>query len=158
MKLATQLPSPGRRAVGNPRPPTGHADSSYISADETRALLQDSQAARTARIAAADMLSTDEAAALAGTSRVTINAWIARGRCIGLAQLKRGFRLPGWQFEPSFLPVVPRLAEALGTTEGWALLSFLESPHGALDGATPRQAIERGQVERVLEVAGQEGH
>ncbi|MDH4392551.1 MAG: hypothetical protein QE285_14150 [Aquabacterium sp.] len=45
------------------------------------------------------------------------------------------------------------LARALGTTDGWALLSFLETPHGALEGATPRAAIEQGRAERVLEIA-----
>jgi hypothetical protein len=46
----------------------------------------------------------------------------------------------------------------LGTTDGWALLAFLETPHGALDGTTPRAAIEQGHAERVLELAGSEGH
>lgn len=153
------LPSPDVRVARTPRTVGhGHADSSYVSLDETRALLGNSLAARNARLAADDMVSTDEAAKLAGTSRVTINSWIAKGRCIGLSQTKRGFRLPKWQFEPSVWPVVPKLAAALSTTEGWALLAFLESPHGALDGATPRAAIEQGLAERVLDIAGQEGN
>jgi hypothetical protein len=115
-------------------------------------------AARNARLAADDMVSTDEAAELAGTSRVTVNAWIAKGRCIGLSQTKRGFRLPRWQFEPLVWPLVPKLAAALGTTEGWALLAFLETPHGALGGVTPRAAIEQGQGKRVLDIAEHEGN
>ncbi|MFG6488234.1 hypothetical protein ACG04R_16225 [Roseateles sp. BYS78W] len=102
------------------------------------------------------MLSPDEAAALTGTSEAAIESWIAEGRCIGLSQPGGPYRLPRWQFEPSFLPVVPKVAEALGTREGWALLAFLESPHSALDGATPRAAIERGEAERVLAIAGWE--
>lgn len=149
------LPSDSR--VGNTRTTgTGHAD--YVSLEETRVLLSSSLAARKARLAADDMLSTDEAAELANTSRVTINAWIAKGRCIGLSQTKRGFRLPRWQFEPRLWPLVPKLAAALDTTEGWALLTFLETPHGALGGATPRAAIEQGQGKRVLEIAEQEGN
>jgi hypothetical protein len=134
----------------------GHAD--YVSLEETRALLSTSLAARNARLAADDMVSTDEAAELANTSRVTVNAWIAKGRCIGLSQTKRGFRLPKWQFEPHVWPLVPKLAAALDTTEGWALLAFLESPRGALGGITPRAAIEQGQAERVLDIAGQVGN
>lgn len=42
------------------------------------------------------MITTDEAAEMAGTSRVTINAWIKRGRCIGVANLRRGFKLLRW--------------------------------------------------------------
>ena len=38
-----------------------------------------SLAARMARLEANDMLSTDMAADLVGTTRVTINAWIAKG-------------------------------------------------------------------------------
>jgi len=104
------------------------------------------------------MISTDEAAQLVDTTRVTINAWIAKGRAVGLTQTKRGFRMPRWQFEPSMWEALPKLSTALGTTEGWALLSFLESPHGALDGRSPRQAIEQGHADRVIEIAGHEGN
>ena len=156
MKTETlHLPSDPR--AGNTRTAgPGHAD--YVSLGENRTLLGISLAARNARLAADDMVSTDEAAELANTSRVTVNAWIAKGRCIGLSQTKRGFRLPRWQFEPRVWPLVPKLAAALDTTEGWALLAFLETPHGALGGVTPRTAIEQGQGERVLDIAGQEGN
>lgn len=130
----------------------------YVPAAEVRALLAGSLAARQQRLAAADMISTDEAAQLVDTTRVTINAWIAKGRAVGLTQTKRGFRMPRWQFEPSMWDALPKLSTALGTTEGWALLSFLESPHGALDGRSPRQAIEQGQADRVIEIAGHEGN
>ena len=121
-------------------------------------MLANSLAARQQRLAAADMISTDEAAQLAQTTRVTINAWIAKGRAIGLTQTKRGFRMPRWQFEPSLWNALPRLSSALGVTEGWALLSFLESPHGALNGVTPRQAIEQGQSDKVIQIAEHEGN
>lgn len=116
-----------------------------------------SLAARMARLEADDMLSTDQAAELVGTTRVTINAWIAKGRAIGLTQTRRGFKLPSWQFEPAVWEAVPQLAKALGTQEGWALLTFLETPLGALAGQTPRQAIEQGHAARVIELAGVEG-
>ncbi len=104
------------------------------------------------------MISTDEAAVLAQTTRVTINAWINKGRAIGLSQTKRGLKLPRWQFEPLLWNALPKISAAMGVTEGWALLAFLETPHGALGGAAPRQAIEQGQVERVIALAGGEGH
>jgi len=102
-------------------------------------------------------MSTDEAATLLGTSRVTINAWIAKGRCIGLTQTKRGFKVPRWQFEPTVWPYVADVSQAFGSREGWALLNFFETPHGGLDGLTPRQALEQGMAERVLAVARAEG-
>ncbi len=105
------------------------------------------------------MITTDEAAELAGTSRVTINAWIKSGRCIGLAHLRRGFKLPRWQFEPTIWPVLQPLAKQLGTTDGWQLLAFLESPATALDGQTPRAALEQGvALTRILGLATAEAY
>ncbi len=129
-----------------------------MPASEVRALLANSLAARQERLGAADMISTDEAAQLVQTTRVTINAWIAKGRAVGLTQTKRGFRMPRWQFEPPMWDALPRLSKALGTTEGWALLSFLESPHGALNGISPRQAIEQGLSDKVIRIAEHEGN
>jgi hypothetical protein len=99
------------------------------------------------------MISTDQAAQLTGTSRVTMNAWISKGRAVGLTQAKRGFRLPSWQFNAPMWEVIPRLAQAMQTKEGWALLAFLETPLGGLEGLTPRDAIERGLAERVVILA-----
>lgn len=138
--------------------PTTRQQAEYVPASEVRALLANSLAARQERLRAADMISTDEAAQLVQATRVTINAWIAKGRAIGLTQTKRGFRMPRWQFEPSLWDALPRLSAALGTNEGWALLSFLESPHGGLNGITPRQAIEQGQSDRVIKIADHEGN
>ncbi|WP_425259045.1 hypothetical protein ACPOLB_27335 (plasmid) [Rubrivivax sp. RP6-9] len=158
MKEAIQHPSTtnprasAKTRPSNPQPP------SYVPAAEVRSLLANSLAARQQRLGAADMISTDEAAQLVQTTRVTINAWIAKGRAIGLTQTKRGFRMPRWQFEPSVWAALPKLSAALGTAEGWALLSFLESPHGALNGITPRQAIEQGQMDTVIRIAEHEGN
>jgi hypothetical protein len=104
------------------------------------------------------MVSTDEVAALAGTTRVTINAWIDKGRAIGLAQTKRGIRLPRWQFEPGIWNVIPKLSAALGTKEGWALLRFLESPTQRLAASRRGAAIEQGRAERVRDIAEQDGN
>lgn len=121
------------------------------------ALMANSLAARHARLNAGDMLSTDEAAALVGTSRVTVNAWIKKGRAIGLSQTTRGFKLPRWQFEPAMWSALPEIVAAFGCKEGWAVLAFLETPAGGLDGLTPRMALEQGQVDRVLKLAAAEG-
>lgn len=158
MKEAIQHPSttnpraPAKSRPSNRQPPN------YVPAAEVRSLLANSLAARQQRLGAADMISTDEAAQLVQTTRVTINAWIAKGRAIGLTQTKRGFRMPRWQFEPSVWAALPKLSAALGTAEGWALLSFLESPHGGLNGITPRQAIEQGQMDKVIRIAEHEGN
>ncbi|MFG5410177.1 hypothetical protein ABXN37_21310 [Piscinibacter sakaiensis] len=157
MKDIQHSPATTSRATARTRP-TSRQQADYVPASEVRALLANSLAARQERLGAADMISTDEAARLVQTTRVTINAWIAKGRAIGLTQTKRGFRMPRWQFEPSMWDALPRMSAALGATEGWALLSFLESPHGGLNGITPRQAIEQGQADKVIKIAEHEGN
>lgn len=153
----TSATSTSTRVRSNLVPESSAGLSSYVSLAQTKALLADSLAARMKRLDAADMVNTDTAAELAGTTRVTVNAWIAKGRAIGLTQTRRGFRLPVWQFEPVFWDAVPQLSKALGTTDGWAMLNFLETPLGALEGQTPKQAIEQGRLTQVLELAQVEG-
>lgn len=148
--LSVVLETPNRRAVSS---------DPYASEAQTDALLRSGAAYRRERMQAADMITTDEAAELAGTSRVTINAWIKTGRCVGVSHLRRGFKLPRWQFEPFVFAHLPSLSQALGTKDGWPMLAFLESPHPALDGQTPRVALEQGMdAQRVLGLATAEGH
>ncbi|MGS5086307.1 helix-turn-helix domain-containing protein [Hydrogenophaga sp. A37] len=146
--------------VKAPRRSTTHAPADpSVREAQTTALLRSGAAYRHDRIQAADMVTTDEAAELAGATRVTINTWIKAGRCIGVAHLRRGYKLPRWQFEPFVFPHLQPLSQALGATDGWQLLAFLESPHPALDGKTPRVALEQGvDAQRVLDLATAVGH
>ena len=150
---SSETKTSARRRAAAPSPA---AD--YLSPADTRALLAGSLASRLDRLAQDDMLSTEDAAQMLGTTRVTVNAWIAKGRCIGLTQTKRGYRLPRWQFEPAVWDALPALSQALGVTEGWALLAFLETPLGALDGKTPLDALLAGQSQRVIALAASEGN
>ena len=132
---------------------------SYATAAQSAAVLRSGAEFRRNRIAATDMLTTEEAAELAGVSRVTINAWIKQNRCIGIANLRRGFKLPKWQFEPQVFELIQPLFEALGTTDGWSVLAFLENSQDALDRRTPLVALEQGEsAERILQLAMAEGH
>lgn len=136
----------------------GKADP-YATAAQSAAVLRSGLEFRKNRIAAADMLTTEEAAELAGVSRVTINAWIKQNRCIGIANLRRGFKLPKWQFEPQVFELIQPLFEALGTTDSWSVLAFLENSQDALDRRTPLVALEQGEsTERILQLAMAEGH
>lgn len=131
----------------------------YASDAQTTELLQRGAEYRLHRIKASDMITTYEAARLSGTSRTTINAWIKSGRCIGVTHLRRGIKMPKWQFEPYMFPVLRAASKALGTADGWQLLSFMETPHVALDGLAPRIALEQGvQGQRIVELATAEGH
>jgi hypothetical protein len=131
----------------------------YASEAQTTALLRRGAEYRLHRINASDMITIDEAGLLSGTSRLTINAWIKSGRCIGVAYLRSGTKVPKWQFEPSVFPVIQTVYEALGVTDWWPVLSFLETPHVALAGLTPRIALERGMTRlRIFGLATAEGH
>lgn len=131
----------------------------YATAAQSSAVLKSGAAFRKSRIEASDMLTTDEAADLAGVSRVTINAWIKQNRCIGIANLRRGFKLPKWQFEPQIFELIEPLFKALGTTDSWSLLAFLENSQEALDRLTPLVALAQGEsAERILQLALAEGH
>ena len=118
-----------------------------------RDALERGNKARDLRVAAADMLSLANAAAITGVDERRLARWAQRGRCIALTDSHGRQWLPKWQFEPPLWDELPKLAKALGTTDGWSLLAFLETPFGALDGATPRVAIERGFVARVIQLA-----
>lgn len=98
---------------------------------------------KTKRLSQSDMLSTDEAAALLGVSRVTVNAWIKTGRCFGVEQQKRGWRIPRWQFEPQVFALIQEISKEFDH-QGWRILSFFETPLGALGGATPLHALITG--------------
>lgn len=106
-------------------------------------------------MASADMITVEEAAALMGEKESMIRRWIARQHCIAVTARDLPMRLPRWQFEDSLLLWIGPVSRALNgrTSNGWAVLSFLETPQDALDGRTPRQALEQGDVERVLVVA-----
>ena len=152
------LTSPLSAAPEMPRDKASGHDP-YASEAQTNALLRFGAQFRLQRIQAADMITTDEAATLSGTTRVTMNAWIKRGRCMGVSHLRRGYKLPRWQFEPFIFPVLAPMAAALGSTDGWQLLVFLESPHQALDGQSPRIALEQGTpAQRVINLAMAQGH
>ena len=105
-------------------------------------------------MSSADMLSIDEAADVTGASRVTIKAWIRSLHCIAVSNRRCGLKLPRWQFEPNVWPALKPLATALGTTDGWQSLVFLETGALALGGQTPRAALEQGvSMQRILAIA-----
>ena len=131
----------------------------YASVAESDAFLGAGDQFRRDRMGAADLISTDEAASLLGVSRVRVNAWVKSQRCIGISNPDGGYRLPRWQFEHQMWPLLQQMASALGVTDGWQVLAFLETPAPGLDGQTPRSAIEQGvPAQRILAIAAAESH
>lgn len=101
-----------------------------------------------------DMLTADELADRLGVSRVTVNARRQRHELLGLDGAKRGFRFPDWQVDDDGNPIaeLPRLFELLGPSP-WSVYRFLTQRHDVLGGATAKDALQRGQAERVIDAA-----
>ena len=125
----------------------------YAPASSVRSLLRQGRAQIEARVIAADMISVEEAASMMGEKVVAIRRWIALGHCIAVSSPGVGTRMPRWQFSEELLLWIGPIMQALGTKSGWPVLTFLETPHGGLEGRTPRTALEQGDVELVLAVA-----
>lgn len=97
---------------------------------------------------------------LAAVSMARLRRWVElpHPRAIALNHPRLGLRYPRWQFDRRIWPVVQELASALDTASPTALMNWLETPLGALDGRTPRAALEQGELaERVLALAAGEG-
>ena len=85
---------------------------------------------------------------------LTMAAWVKGGRCIGLAGPDGTLRFPRWQFEPSAWSAIRLIGRSLGPQDPWQILNFIETPAPALEGLTPRVALERGTaIERILAAA-----
>lgn len=131
----------------------------YATAAETAALLREGRKYRRDRARAADIVTVAEAASRLQVKAATVAAGIRGGRCIGILGPGRTMRVPRWQFEPSVWPSIKPIAECLGAKDGWQVLDFLETAAPALNGWTPRVALEQGTpVARVLVVAMGESH
>ena len=148
----------GEGVMAGMRPERTRRGDDYVAASEVRDLVARGAVTVSRRLAAGDMILVGDAVKLTRASASTIYAWIRRGRAIGIRQGSLGIRMPRWQFEPRLWSALHTLATELDTTDGWALLQFLESPHGALEGRTPRQAIEQGAIGSVMEFARHDGN
>jgi hypothetical protein len=112
-----------------------------------------------ARTLCADMVNSTEAAALAGTTTAQLRRWatVKAPRILALRNSVLGWRYPRWRFEAATWQAVGHLSRALQCNAP-AMLAWLETPHGALEGRTPRMALGQGEsAQRVLALAASEG-
>lgn len=126
----------------------------YATAAETAALLREGQQYRRKRVGAADMVSVVEAASIMRVDESTMVSWLIGGRCLGIASPDGPLKLPRWQFDPTVWSSIQLIGRSLGTRDPWRILLFLETPAAALEGLTPRVALEQGTaIARVLAAA-----
>jgi hypothetical protein len=100
-----------------------------------------------------DMLSAGAFAELIGRTQEAVIALRKGGQVLGLNGGGGGVRFPAWQVNAEGAPY-PELASLHRCLGGpWAVYRFLVQPHGALNGLTGRQALERDQGKNALDVA-----
>jgi hypothetical protein len=105
-----------------------------------------------------DMLSADEFAAEIGMTRAGLHKVRARHEVLGLEGAKRGIRFPRWQLvDGHLLPGLKQIFEVLSDGP-WTVYRFLQQKHPELGGASALDALKRGQVEAVRQLAEAIGH
>ena len=107
------------------------------------------------RLEAADMFSAFGLVGCAVGGSQALKRWAASGRVMGLERVQPGMRFPRRQFEQPLRGAIPTLFEALETRDPWVVLNWLEGPLESPDGKTPRVAVERGGVERLVALVPQ---
>jgi hypothetical protein len=102
---------------------------------------------------AAEMLSSDNAAALIGITREALRKRRAAGMALGLEGGKRGVRYPAWQFDDDVLPHLPAILSAFRQRDDWGKYLFFTQPEPLLGGQSPLDALHDGQGKEVVRIA-----
>lgn len=135
--------------------------SPYADEATSQAILDSGAKWRHQRLQQADMINTNQVAALRGVTRTRVDQWRKSGKCIGIPKRSLcGYVFPIWQFDPEIFPAIHPITKALGTKDGWTVLAFLENGQGALGGQSPRDALKSKSAsqELIIELAIAESH
>jgi hypothetical protein len=101
----------------------------------------------------AEMLSSDNAAALIGITREALRKRRAAGTALGLEGGKRGVRYPAWQFDDNVLPYLPAILAVFRQRDDWGKYLFFTQPEPLLGGQSPLDALHNGQGQEVVRIA-----
>jgi hypothetical protein len=100
------------------------------------------------------VLSSGRVAALLNVSRQAIDKRRAANQLLALAQGRRGYGYPIFQFEDGkTLDGLEEVLKNLSALDPWMQLRFFTSPHERLDNATPIEALRSGKVNDVVRAA-----
>jgi hypothetical protein len=136
-----------------------YSHSTYVRSDAEVANARNER--RAARLLRDDMLDLPGVHALLGSMTGDQLARATKNNQNLIVESSTGEKFfPKWQFEDCIKQHLPKLIEImkLDNGGGWRLLAFFETSFGGLDGRTPRQALEQGDVERVVAQAYAETH
>jgi hypothetical protein len=101
----------------------------------------------------AEMLSSDNAAALVGITREALRKRRAAGTALGLEGGKRGVRYPAWQFDDNVLPHLAAILAVFQHRDDWGKYLFFTQPEPLLGGQSPLDALHNGQGKEVVRIA-----
>lgn len=99
-------------------------------------------------------LTSEEVAALLRMTRQAVDKRRLKGQLLGVSLGKRGYLYPCWQFQSGqVLPGLERVLAALKDNDPWTKLMFMKTGDVRLDGATPLERLQAGDIEAVEQAA-----
>jgi hypothetical protein len=152
MQVVERMPStttpgtPCGRPPGCPQIPLPHPNEALSSQQRWEKSLHD-------RFNDPDMLSIPQIAAMTQLSEKHVLELVETGRAISLVDEHGEHRLPYWQFFDPLWTQLPQIRAAVLHQSSSYLLDFLEQSSDSFCGMTPRMALERGHLSRVLSYA-----
>ena len=99
-------------------------------------------------------LSAEKVGEILGITRQAVEKRRQMGKLLALTIGRHGYRYPVWQFnESGSLPGLEQVLSVLAGHDQWMQTAFFVSRNPRLNNRTPIEMLERGEIERVLDVA-----
>ena len=99
-------------------------------------------------------LSSEQVGALLHITRQAVDKRRNQGKLLGLSLGRRGYLYPSWQFkEGKLLAGLDRVLTALKEYDAWTKLMFFKTGDIRLEGKTPLECLEAGEIEAVIRAA-----
>ncbi len=99
-------------------------------------------------------LSAEKVGELLGITRQAVEKRRQAGKLLALTIGRHGYRYPAWQFnESGTLPGLEQVLSVLASHDKWMQTAFFVSRNPRLNGRTPQEMLEAGELDRVLNAA-----
>jgi len=99
-------------------------------------------------------LSAEKAGEVLGITRQAVEKRRQAGKLLALTIGRHGYRYPVWQFcESGTLPGLEQVLAVLASHDQWMQMAFFVGGNPRLDNRTPKEMLEDGEIERVLNAA-----
>jgi hypothetical protein len=99
-------------------------------------------------------LSAEKVGEFLGITRQAVEKRRQIGKLIALSIGRHGYRYPAWQFsETGTLPGLDQVLGVLASHDQWMQTAFFVSRNPRLNDRTPKEMLEAGEIDRVLNAA-----